>query len=100
MCAGAAINARISNVIFGAYDEKARSCGSLVNLFQLPITIGQRFGAAFFKKNVRLSSPNFLCGSALFLKRRHDRYRQDAAQAGRHLVQSEGSFLFALIQVL
>ena len=36
MCAGAAINARISTVIFGAYDEKAGSCGSLVNLFQLP----------------------------------------------------------------
>lgn len=36
MCAGAIINARISRVIFGAYDEKAGSCGSVVNLFSLP----------------------------------------------------------------
>ena len=64
-----------------------------------PYTIGQRFGAAFFKKNVRLSSPNFLCGSALFLKRRHDD-TDKMPPTGRHLVQSEGSFLFALIQVL
>lgn len=36
MCAGAIINARIPRVIFGAYDEKAGSCGSVVNLFSLP----------------------------------------------------------------
>ena len=36
MCAGAMINARIDRVVFGAYDPKAGSCGSLVNLFDLP----------------------------------------------------------------
>lgn len=36
MCAGAIINARISRVFFGACDPKAGSCGSVVNLFQLP----------------------------------------------------------------
>lgn len=36
MCAGAIINARIRNVYYGASDEKAGSCGSLVNLFELP----------------------------------------------------------------
>lgn len=36
MCAGAIINARIDRVIFGAADPKAGSCGSLVNLFDLP----------------------------------------------------------------
>lgn len=36
MCAGAIINARIPRVIFGAYDKKAGSCGSVVNLFDLP----------------------------------------------------------------
>ncbi len=36
MCAGAIINARIPRVIFGAYDKKAGSCGSVVNLFELP----------------------------------------------------------------
>lgn len=36
MCAGAAINARIARVIFGAYDPKAGSCGSMIDLFALP----------------------------------------------------------------
>ncbi len=36
MCAGAIINSRIDGVIFGAYDKKAGSCGSVVNLFDLP----------------------------------------------------------------
>lgn len=36
MCAGAAINSRISRVIFGAEDEKAGSCGSVTDLFKLP----------------------------------------------------------------
>ncbi len=36
MCAGAIINARIRNVYFGAYDEKAGSFGSVVNLSELP----------------------------------------------------------------
>lgn len=36
MCAGAIINARIDRVYYGAADTKAGSCGSLVNLFDLP----------------------------------------------------------------
>lgn len=36
MCTGAIINARIPKVIFGAYDGKAGSCGSVVNLFDFP----------------------------------------------------------------
>lgn len=36
MCAGAIINSRIKRVVFGAYDKKAGSCGSVVNLFELP----------------------------------------------------------------
>ena len=36
MCTGAVINARIPKVIFGAYDKKAGSCGSVVNLFDYP----------------------------------------------------------------
>lgn len=35
MCAGAIINARIKRVVFGARDQKAGSCGSVVNLFEL-----------------------------------------------------------------
>lgn len=36
MCAGAVINSRIKRLVFGAYDEKAGSCGSVINLFDLP----------------------------------------------------------------
>lgn len=36
MCAGALINARMRRVVFGAYDVKAGSCGSVVDLFSLP----------------------------------------------------------------
>ena len=36
MCAGAIINSRVKRLIFGAKDPKAGSCGSVVNLFNLP----------------------------------------------------------------
>ena len=36
MCAGALVNARVSRLIFGAYDPKAGFCGSLGNLVQDP----------------------------------------------------------------
>lgn len=36
MCAGAIINARIKRVTFGAYDPKAGSLGSVINLSALP----------------------------------------------------------------
>jgi len=36
MCTGAIINSRLENVIFGAFDKKAGSCCSVINLFELP----------------------------------------------------------------
>ncbi len=36
MCAGAIINSRIKKITFGAYDKKAGSCSSVINLFDLP----------------------------------------------------------------
>lgn len=36
MCAGAIINSRIDRVVYGAPDPKAGSCGSLIDLFELP----------------------------------------------------------------
>ena len=36
MCAGAIINSRLKRVIFGSYDYKAGSCGSVTNLFDFP----------------------------------------------------------------
>lgn len=35
MCAGAIINSRLDRVVFGAYDPKAGSCGSVIQLFDL-----------------------------------------------------------------
>ena len=36
MCTGAIINARIPRLVYGAADQKAGSCGSVTNLFDLP----------------------------------------------------------------
>jgi len=36
MCTGAAINARIARIVFGAADPKAGACGSVLNLCQTP----------------------------------------------------------------
>ena len=36
MCAGAVINARLDRVVFGAYDHRAGSFGSLINLASYP----------------------------------------------------------------
>ena len=36
MCAGAIVQARIAEVIFGAWDPKAGACGSLTDIFSLP----------------------------------------------------------------
>jgi tRNA(adenine34) deaminase len=35
MCAGAIVNARIPKVVYGAADQKAGSCGSVCDLFQM-----------------------------------------------------------------
>lgn len=36
MCMGAALNARISRVVFGAWDQKAGACGSVIDLSREP----------------------------------------------------------------
>lgn len=36
MCAGAIINSRIERLVQGAMNPKAGSCGSLINLFEIP----------------------------------------------------------------
>jgi tRNA(adenine34) deaminase len=36
MCMGAAINARVSRVVFGAWDQKAGACGSVIDLPRQP----------------------------------------------------------------
>jgi tRNA(adenine34) deaminase len=36
MCMGAALNARVARVVFGAWDQKAGACGSLIDLPRQP----------------------------------------------------------------
>ena len=36
MCMGAALNARVSRVVFGAWDQKAGACGSVIDLSRQP----------------------------------------------------------------
>ena len=36
MCTGAIINSRIRRLVYGAADPKSGSCGSVINLFDLP----------------------------------------------------------------
>jgi len=36
MCIGAALNARVSRVVFGAWDQKAGACGSVLDLPRVP----------------------------------------------------------------
>jgi tRNA(adenine34) deaminase len=36
MCMGAAMNARVSRVVFGAWDQKAGACGSVIDLPRQP----------------------------------------------------------------
>lgn len=36
MCTGAIINSRIKRLVYGAFDKKAGSCSSVINLFELP----------------------------------------------------------------
>ena len=49
MCAGAIINSRLRRVVFGASDQKAGSCGSVVNLFDLPYNHRPEIVAGFME---------------------------------------------------
>lgn len=50
MCTGAIINSRIRRVVFGAYDCKAGSCGSVVNLFSLPYNHKPELAGGFMQE--------------------------------------------------
>lgn len=49
MCAGAIINSRIKKVTFGAQDNKAGSCGTLVNLFEIDYNHKPEIEGGFMK---------------------------------------------------
>lgn len=49
MCAGAIINARIKNVVFGAYDKKNGACGSVTNLFESGFSYSPSYEGGFME---------------------------------------------------
>ena len=51
MCAGAIVNARIDEVVFGAYDAKAGAMGTLYNLAEGSSTIRRASQAVCFRRN-------------------------------------------------
>ena len=53
MCAGAILNARISTVVFGAWDPKAGACGSVEDLCRGQFPTGRRSFPAFWSGNAR-----------------------------------------------
>lgn len=50
MCTGAIINSRIRRLVYGAPDLKAGSCGSVVNLFDLPYNHKPEFVSGFMQE--------------------------------------------------
>mgnify|MGYP003300615961 CR=1 FL=1 len=50
MCAGAIINARIKNVVFGAYDKKNGACGSVTNLFESVFSHSPSYEGGFMEE--------------------------------------------------
>lgn len=50
MCAGAIINSRIKKLVYGAYDLKAGSCKSVINLFELPYNHKPEIVSGFMEK--------------------------------------------------
>ncbi len=50
MCTGAIINSRIRKLVYGASDFKAGSCGSVVNLFDLPYNHKSEVVAGFMQE--------------------------------------------------
>ena len=57
--AGAIINSRIKRVVFGAYDPKAGSCGSVNNLFSFPYNHSPEVEGGFMQDECALLLKQF-----------------------------------------
>ncbi len=53
MCAGAIINSRIDKVVYGAYDLKAGSADSVINLFSYPYNHKPEIQAGFMENECK-----------------------------------------------
>ena len=70
MCTGAIINSRIERVVFGAYDKKAGSCGSLINLFDLPYNHKPILSGGFMEEECGLLLTEFFQNLRVELRNR------------------------------
>jgi tRNA(adenine34) deaminase len=62
MCAAAIVHARVSRLVFGAWDPKAGGAGSITNVFGLP-SVNHRvdvFGGVLMEESTRLLSDFFV----------------------------------------
>lgn len=59
MCTGAIINARIKKVVYGAYDLKAGSVDSVINLFSLPYNHKPEIHAGFMENECKSLMSDF-----------------------------------------
>ena len=53
MCAGAIINARLRNVVFGAYDDKNGACGSVTNLFETKFSYTPQYEGGYMEEECK-----------------------------------------------
>ncbi len=81
MCAGAIINARIKTVYYGAPDQKAGSCGSLTNLFELPYNHKPELVAGLMEQACVDELQKFFKALRVRKKAEKERRRQGAQQA-------------------
>ena len=59
MCMGAAINARVGRIVFGAKDARAGACGSLLNLSAYPLEARPAFVGGVLEEDARLLLQRF-----------------------------------------
>ena len=69
MCAGAIINARIKNVVFGAYDKKNGACGSVTNLFESGFSYSPSYEGGFMENECADVLSRFFKGRILIWKK-------------------------------
>lgn len=62
MCAGAIINSRIKSVYYGAKDEKAGACGSILNLFMESFNHRPRLYGGILGQECALLLQDFFAG--------------------------------------
>lgn len=62
MCAGAIINARLDQVVFGAYDPKAGASGSVIDLFSCPFNHHPAVTGGVLEEDCRKMLQDFFAG--------------------------------------